>query len=85
MFERVLLSASIVLFVSVSVLSNNETVPVAFGNVIVLSAVGSTTVKFVSNPSAIVDPSNLNEFTISTVVELIVVVVPLTVKLPVIL
>jgi len=47
-FVIVLLSASIVLFVKVSVLSNNETVPVAFGNVIVLSAVGSTTVKFVS-------------------------------------
>ena len=37
-----------VLFVNVSVLSNNETVPVAFGRVIVLSAVGSVTVNVVS-------------------------------------
>ena len=47
-----------VLFVNVAVLSSNTTVPVAFGKVIVLSAVGSTTVKVVSLPSA-VEPSNV--------------------------
>ena len=44
---------SIVLFVSVSVPATSETVPVASGNVIVLSAVGSVTVIVVSKSSAV--------------------------------
>ena len=52
-----IVAAPIVLLVNVSVLSCNTTVPVAFGNVIVLSAVGSATVRFVSYASA-VEPSN---------------------------
>src|SRR6056300_1641525 len=117
MFERVLLSASIVLFVNVSVdpakiydckseisastilivfeavlivllvnvsvVSCKTIVPEAFGKLIVLSAVGSITPKTVSLASA-VDPSNVNEFVISIVVEFTVVVVPFTVKFPVI-
>ena len=47
-----------VLFVNVSVLSNNETVPVAFGRVIVLSAVGSVTTNVVSFESSVA-PSNI--------------------------
>src|SRR6056300_1713679 len=58
------------------------TVPDTSGKLIVLSAVGSTTPKVVSNESA-VEPSNVNEFVISIVVELTVVVVPFTVKSPV--
>ena len=78
-----LLSASIVLFVKVSVLSCKTIVPEAFGKLIVLSAVGSITPKTVSLSSA-VDHSNVNELVISIVVELTVVVVPFTVKSPVI-
>ena len=43
-----LLEAVIVLFVSVSVVALPTKVSVAFGSLIVLSAVGSTVVKFVS-------------------------------------
>src|SRR6056300_1031618 len=45
---NVLSGPLIVLFVNVSVVSFNTTVPVAFGNVTVLSAVGSVTVNVVS-------------------------------------
>ena len=69
------------MFVSVSVESCKTIVPLALGNLIVLSAVGSTVVKSVSKPSAVA-PSNLNEFCISIVVESTVVVEPCTVKLP---
>src|SRR6056300_1747096 len=72
-----------VLFVKVSVVSFNTIVPEAIGKLIVLSAVGSITPKTVSLASA-VEPSNVNEFVTSIVDELTVVVVPLTVKLPVI-
>ena len=51
------------MFVNVSVLSNNETVPVAFGRVIVLSAVGSVTVNVVSFAS-FVEPSNTIELSV---------------------
>src|SRR6056300_824958 len=78
----VLLLASIVLFVKVSVVSCNTIVPDAFGKLIVLSAVGSITPNTVSLASA-VEPSNVNELVISIVVELTVVVVPFTVKSPV--
>src|SRR5210317_2122198 len=78
---RVLLALSIVLFVKVSVVSFNTIVPEASGKLIVLSAVGSTTPKTVSLASA-VEPSNVNEFVISIVVEFTVVVVPFTVKSP---
>src|SRR6056300_881528 len=71
-----------VLFVKVSVVSFNTIVPEASGKLIVLSAVGSTTPKTVSLASA-VEPSNVNEFVISIVVEFTVVVVPLTIKSPV--
>ena len=47
-----------VLLVSVSVLSIKDTVPVAFGNVTVLSAVGSVTFRDVSLPSGVL-PSNI--------------------------
>ena len=47
-----------VLFVNVSVESCNTTVPVAFGKVIVLSAVGFVTVRVVSCASSD-DPSNI--------------------------
>jgi hypothetical protein len=47
-----------VLFVNVSVAVIKETVPVAFGKVIVLSAVGSVTAKVVSKLSS-VSPSNI--------------------------
>src|SRR5210317_516485 len=70
-----------VLFVKVSVVSFNTIVPEASGKLIVLSAVGSTTPKTVSLASA-VEPSNVNEFVISIVVEFTVVVVPFTVKSP---
>jgi hypothetical protein len=56
-------------------------VPVASGKVIVLSAVGSTTLNVVSNASA-VDPSNIIDSVISMLVELSVVVVPFTIKSP---
>ena len=46
-----------ILFVRVSTVSCNTTVPVAFGKVIVLSAVGSVTVSVVSWSSAVA-PSN---------------------------
>ena len=70
-----------VLFVRVSVVSLPTNCVVAFGIVTVLSAVGSSTVKVVSKLSA-VEPSNVNEFVTSIVLESIVVVVPETVKLP---
>src|SRR6056300_1021293 len=79
----VLLLASIVLFVNVSVVSCKTIVPDAFGKLIVLSAVGSTTPNVVSNASA-VEPSNVNELVTSIVDEFTVVVVPFTVKFPVI-
>ena len=50
-------SKSIVLFDNVAVSSCNTTVPVALGNVIVLSAVGSVTVNVVSLASSVA-PSN---------------------------
>ena len=78
-----LLPPAIVLFVNVSVVSFNTIVPVAFGNDIVLSAVGFTVVKFVSWSSA-AEPSNFNEFCTSIVEEFTVVVVPKTDKFPVI-
>ena len=52
---------AIVLLVNVSVVSANTIVPVAFGNVIVLSAVGSTVVSVVSKPSSVA-PSNTKAF-----------------------
>jgi hypothetical protein len=70
-------------FVNVSVVSCNTIVPEAFGKLIVLSDVGLMTPNVVSKSSG-VEPSKVNEFVISIVVELTVVVVPLTVKLPVI-
>ena len=81
-FVIVLSGPFIVLFVNVSVVSCKTTVPVAFGKLTVLSAVGSITVKVVSKLSEVV-PSNVNEFVTSIVVEFTVVVVPLTVKSPV--
>src|SRR6056300_38069 len=72
-----------VLLVKVSVVSCKTIVPEAFGKLIVLSAVGSITPRTVSLASAF-EPSNVNEFVTSIVDELTVVVVPLTVKLPVI-
>ena len=56
-------------------------VPDTFGNLIVLSAVGSIVVKVVSWSSAEA-PSNTKAFWIFTCVELTVVVVPETVRLP---
>ena len=50
-----------VLFVKVSVVALPTKVSVAFGNDIVLSAVGSTVVSVVSNASAVA-PSNINAF-----------------------
>ena len=70
------------LFVNVSVVSFNTIVPVAFGIVTVLSAVGFSTVKTVSWSSEVV-PSNVNEFVISIVLESITDWVPNTLKLPV--
>ena len=70
-----------VLFVSVAELSFNTNVPVALGNDIVLSAVGSTVVNVVSCASSVA-PSNTKAFWILTVVESTVVVVPETVKFP---
>jgi len=70
-----------VLFVSVSVVSCNTSVPVAFGMLTVLSAVGFTVVKVVSKLSG-VPPSNTKAFCMLTVVLSTVVVVPETVKLP---
>ena len=72
----------IVLFVSVWVSLVPTIVPDAFGKLIVLSAVGSITPKTVSLASA-VEPSNVNEFVTSIVVEFTVVVVPFIVKSPV--
>ena len=51
--EIVLLPRLIVLFVKVSTVSANIIVPLAFGNVCVLSAVGSTKVKVVSKESSV--------------------------------
>ena len=56
-----MLARLIVLLVKVSVVALPTSVSVAFGNVIVLSAVGSVTVKVVSKSSA-VDPSNTISF-----------------------
>ena len=53
MFDNVLSAPLIVLFVNVSVFALSEPVPAASGNVIVLSAVGSATVKVVSCASAV--------------------------------
>ena len=72
-----------VLFDNVSVVSCNTIVPVAFGIVTVLSAVGSTTVNIVSKSSAVA-PSNLKAFFTSIVVVSIVTVDPCTAKSPVI-
>ena len=69
------------MFVSTAVSSCKTTVPVAFGKLTVLSAVGSITVKVVSKSSEVV-PSKVNEFVTSIVVEFTVVVVPFTVKSP---
>jgi len=54
------------------------TVPVSFGNVIVLSAVGSTTVRIVSNPSSVapskvIVPSSLT-FKVVVFCEVVVIV-----------
>ena len=57
--EIVFEPAAIVLFVKVSVVSFNTIVPVEFGIVTVLSAVGFSTVKTVSKSSEVV-PSNVN-------------------------
>ena len=80
-FVIVLSGPLIVLLVNVAVSSCKTTVPVAFGKLTVLSAVGSITVKVVSKSSEVV-PSKVNEFVTSIVVEFTVVVVPLTVKSP---
>ena len=69
--EIVFEPAAIVLFVKVSVVSFNTIVPVEFGIVTVLSAVGFSTVKTVSKSSEVV-PSNVNEFVTSIVVESII-------------
>jgi len=58
-------------------------VPLAFGKEIVLSAVGSIEVKVVSNPFAVA-PSKITWLLTLTAVLLIVVVVPFTVRFPVI-
>ena len=57
------------------------TVPVSFGRVIVLSAVGSVIVKVVSNSSAVA-PSNTIALAAFIVIVSTIVCVPLTVKLP---
>ena len=80
--ENVLLAKLIVLLVKVSVVSFNTIVPVAFGIVTVLSAVGSVTVNTVSKSSEVV-PSNVNELVTSIVFESTTVCVPNTLKFPV--
>ena len=68
-----------VLLVRVSVAVINETVPDTFGNVIVLSAVGSVTVRVISCASAVA-PSNTIALDASIVTVSTVVVVPATVS-----
>ena len=67
------------MFDNVSALSNNETVPVAFGKVIVLSAVGSVTVNVVSFAS-FVEPSNTIELSVNVKPETFGAVIVLFVK-----
>ena len=71
----VIVGAVRVLFDNVCARSSIASVPVAFGIVIVLSAVGSVTVRVVSYESSVA-PSNTNELTTFIVAESIVVVVP---------